>query len=191
MSFGVVAEAAGVGVVQGVGEGGEGGVAADGVEEEGDGGALAFAGGLGQVFDGGLEDGKVADEGVAGGVGCGVVLGRGGLDQEGLKPLGVEALGIDAVAEGVGVAWLGAAAWGWFRFFVGTNRGRIGHGAEVLQFPFGSGRQLAGGHCHGPSRGGVGSLTFGQCGFSLGIGFRGCQAGCDIARAFSFSDTAG
>ena len=63
MSIGVAGEAAGVGVFQGAGEGDKGGVAADGVEEEGDGGALAFAGGLGQVFDGGSEDVKVTEEG--------------------------------------------------------------------------------------------------------------------------------
>ena len=146
MSFGVVAEAAGIGVVQGLGEGGEGGVAADGVEEEGDGGALAFAGGLGQVFDGSLEDGKVADEGGAGSAWSGSILGRGGLGQEGLEPLGVEALGIAAVAEGVGVAQRGTAAPGWNCFLVGTNKGQIGHGSEILQFPLGRVRQPVGGN---------------------------------------------
>ena len=131
VSLGVVAEAAGGGVIQGVGEDGEGGVAADGVEEEGDGSALAFGGGLGQVFDDGLEDGQVADEERAGGAGgCGV-LGRGGLGEERLKVLGVEVLGIEAVAEGVGVARLATAARGRIRFVWnewGTNRGRIGRG---------------------------------------------------------------
>ena len=130
VSFGVVAEAAGVGVVQGLGEGGEGG-------------ALAFAGGLGQVFDGGLEDGKVADEG---GAGSGSVLGRGGLGQEGLEPLGVEALRIAAVAEGVGVARRSAAAPGRNCFLVGTNKGQISHGSEILQFPLGRVRQPVAGN---------------------------------------------
>ena len=108
MSFGIAPEAAGHGIVHGVGEGGEGGVAADGVEEEGYGGALAFAGGLGQVIDGGLEDGKVAVEGWDRRVGSSNLLGSGKLGQEGSKPLGVEALGVAAVAEGVGVAGRGA-----------------------------------------------------------------------------------
>ena len=50
-------------------EGGEGGVGADGVEEEGYGGALALGGGLGQVFDDRLKDQEVPGE--YGGVGLG------------------------------------------------------------------------------------------------------------------------
>ena len=53
----------GGGVLQGVGEGGEGGVDADGLEEEGYGGAFAVGGGLGQVLDNGLEDVEVLGEG--------------------------------------------------------------------------------------------------------------------------------
>ena len=53
----------GGGVLQGVGEGGEGGVDADGLEEERYGGAFAVGGGLGQVLDNGLEDVEVLGEG--------------------------------------------------------------------------------------------------------------------------------
>ena len=118
----------------------------------GDGGALAFAGGLGQVFDGGLEDGKVAEEGGGGGVGSGV-LESGGLGQEGLKPAGVEALGIEAAAEGVGVACLGAAATGGICFVVGTNKGQIVHGAENLNSPWRVAASQLPGTGDGPSRG--------------------------------------
>ena len=106
-----------------------GGVAADGVEEEGNGSALAFAGGLGQVFDGSLEDGKVAGEGRGEGVGCGGGLGG----QERLEPVGIEALGIEPMAEGVGVARLGATADGWIRFLVATNRERMGNESGMEQ----------------------------------------------------------
>ena len=36
------------------------------------------------------------------------------------------------MAEGVGVARLGATAGGWIRFLVGTKKERISHGAEIL-----------------------------------------------------------
>ena len=109
-------------------ERGEGGVGAYGVEEEGDGRALALGGSLGQVFDDGLEDLEVPGEdggGILGGWGLLVGLGMG---QKGLKVLGVEALGVEAVAEGVSVARLSAAAWGGRVFLPGTNRERIGGG---------------------------------------------------------------
>ena len=104
----------------------EGGVGADGVEEEWDGGGLALGGGLGQVFDDGLEDQEVPGEGRGGGLGCWGLLVRLGMGQKGLEVLGVEALGVKAVAEGVGVARLRAASWGGRVFLAGTNGERIG-----------------------------------------------------------------
>ena len=67
MALGVVSEAAGLGVLEGKGECGEGSVATDGVEEEGDGDGLAIGSGLGQVLDSRLEDVKVTVEGRVGG----------------------------------------------------------------------------------------------------------------------------
>ena len=133
MPLRVVSEAAGLGVLEGKGERGEGSVVADGVEKEWDGGGVAAGGGLGQVLDGGLEDVKVTVEGRVGGR---RVLLREGLVEEGLEPEGVEAFGMESVTEGVDVAWLAAGSTtsfrvlgnrGWIRFLERTNRKRISH----------------------------------------------------------------
>ena len=112
--------------MEGEAECSEGGVRADGVEEEGDGGALALGGGLGQVFDDGLKDQEVPGEGGGGGLGCWGLLVGFGMGQKGLEVLGAKALGVEAVAESVGVARLCAAAWGGGVFLAGTNGERIG-----------------------------------------------------------------
>ncbi len=104
----------------------EGSMGADGVEEEGDGGALALGGGLGQVFDDGLKDQEVPSEGGGSVLRSWGLLAGLGIGQKGLEVLRVEALGVEAVAEGVGVARLCATARGVSVFLPGTNRERIG-----------------------------------------------------------------
>ena len=57
-----VVEPAGIGAWDGNGEGSNGGVTADSLDEQGNGRAVALGGGLGEVFDDGPEDLQVAGQ---------------------------------------------------------------------------------------------------------------------------------